>query len=361
LRKGTSLLTEDENYQRVLASITVDAIVDDQLGVEKFDENKVRERADSFFKFSTLANLVMPVSLMRTSKYQDVLDFWRNLYADPSITFNEKVMRFRQQYPDSAYIALTRSTTAQASANIDPSLEVFNLMKNNDKQANYIADTFGTDAVGVLASTAPSGQFNQGVYNYWLDTQAPGTDGNWKWKAAPSEIMKNSQVSLMWANYMSARTERDAELSGLGVNPSTGKPWTINSAAARDAGIADKWDSFKNRMLDHYGNIWTKYGPASYSNNIGSTLATVNYLVSDKQFMSGATGKTPVWRDIARYMNERARATAAVKAGQPEKEVKALFGDWSAGFKDDASIGFQDFWDTYLENDDLTVGVRPGG
>jgi len=361
VRKGLSRWRQedDDNYVKVLAAITQDALVDDALGVAPFSEKQVRNRTDQFFVFSTFANLTLPVSVMRTSKYQLQLDAWHNLSADDTLTYTEKVSRFRAQYGD-AYMALTMSTTASKAKNLDPTLESWRTVVDNPDQVNFIAGRYGTDAVGVLAATAPDGDMNQGVYNYWLDQPATGADGDWKSKAPPYEIQKNSQVANMWASYSKARAARDADLAGLGVNPNTGKPWTINSNAAKNAGIVDKWSSYKDAMGAKYGDIWTVYGPQAYASQVPTTLAVVNHLLSDKQFMDGATGKSRVWSDIANYMRVRGNGVKAIANGADSTDVREQWADWSAAFKASASIKFQDFWDTYLENDDLSAEVPSG-
>lgn len=347
---------DDENYVKVLAAITQDALVDDALGVTPFNEKQVRNRADQFFKFSTLANLTLPVSLMRVSKYQIQLDAWHNLSADDRLTYAEKISRFRAMYGDS-YMALTMSTTKSKVPNLDPTLETWRTVTDNPDQVQYIAEAFGTDAVGVLAATAPDGAMSPGVYNYWLDQPAEGTDGNWKSKASPYEIQQNSQVAEMWASYNRARASRDAELAGLGVNPETGHPWTINSQAAKDAGIVETWNTYRDDMLAHYGDIWSVYGPQAYSSQLPKTLAVVNHLLTDKQFMAGDTGRSQVWQDLAHYMRVRAEGLDAIRNGADSSYVRSTWENWSAAFKATASIGFMDFYDTYLEQDNLDFSL----
>ena len=345
---------EGENsreYLSVLGAMTQSAIVDDRLGIEKFNAKTVKERVDSFFLFGAAASATQGFSTTRMSKYQLEIDDWRAISADASLTYAQKIDKFRTRHGD-AYMALTRSTTGSQVDGLDPTLEAWSAMTDHADQVKMLAEKVNPEAVGVLAATVPDGEFNAGVYNYWLDQQMPGTDSTWKRKLPSSEILKNTLVGEMWASYTIAKTERDRRLAQVGAK-------SVTSNAAKYSGVAADWDAYKDAMAKKYGYIWTSFGPQSFTAQLPKTLDAVSMLLNDESFMKSDLGKSQAWQGLRTYMTARRSATDAIVNGTPSAYVKQQWDDWRETFRE-SSVKFADFYDQYLENDDLSKDVTYG-
>ena len=349
-RKFYSMVRGEDNlaYMQVLGSMTQSALVDQNLGVEKFDAKKVLDRANQFFLFSTLGSLTLPAALMRTSKYQTELDIWHNITADDSLTFTQKLDLFRSKVGD-AYMPLTRSTTMSQAPNIAPTLESWNAIIGNEPIVKSLISNFGPEAAGIIGATAPDGEFNRGSYNYWLSQSMPGTDGNWKSKMNPEQIAMQGEVSSMWADYSAAKALRDNKLAQLGVK-------SIRSKASIENGVTAQWDDFKARMLTRYGDAWTAYGPDSFAPYVGTALAAVRFALSDKKFRESELGRSKTWLAIGTYIYVRDQATDAIARGEDGAYVRDQWDQWRYDYRD-TDVKFADFFDQYLDGDDLQVDV----
>lgn len=354
-RKAYDLMRgyEDKEYLAAIDAITQSAMIDWYAsGADPRNRptvKEMRERAKEFYTFSMFASLTLPVSTTRISKYQVQLDAWRRIRDTPGLPYRTKVDMFLNQYGEQ-FVPLTVSTSKDPTGALDPTLETWTLMTDNADLVEVLSSELGPDAVGVLAATASDGVFDIGVYNYWLDNSMPATTEAWKRKSFPGEVMKDSDVALMRREYYAEKDKRDAALAKLGVT-------SMSSKAAIDSGIAAGWTAYQQEMADKYGEIWTAYGPDSWnSERQGKVLAGINKVLNTPEFMK-EHGQSGVWRDIKVYMDERRAAKAAILNGAPSDAVKELWDEWKATYRF-TSLKFADFYDQFLEFDDLTVEVR---
>lgn len=360
-RKGVQLFVGENNddYMRVLDAITVDAIVTwRQAGGEPGDRPdplELKERADSFYKFSMLASLTLPVSITRMSDYQPILNAWRKMSSDPTMSYRDAVTAFLDKYGDS-YLPLTRSTSKSAISGLDPTLEMYQTMTEyRDEVAMLTARTSedGGWGASLIAATIPNGEFNPGVYEYWRSQRQPGSTSNYKTAMTPEEIMVEDNISRMWKDYITEKNMRDTALASLG-----GIAW--DSKKSEEIGIKGEWEKFIDGMYDKYGNDFVQYGPNAYGPKLPQTLAMVDTLLKDDKFMQSDLGESATWQAIKAYMDERGRARAAIMAGADKDAVKALWSEFTATHRY-SSLQFSDFYDTFLEDDDLTERMAGDG
>lgn len=348
-----------EDYMRTLDAITVDAIVTWRLAggdpADRPDPKELKDRADDFYKFSTLSSLTLPVSITRMSDYQPILNAWRKISSDPRYTYREAVSAFLDKYGDS-YLMLTRSTSKSSINGLDPTMTMFQEMtEHRDLVAKLTARTIDDGGWGasIIAATIPNGEFNGGVYEYWRTQRQPGATTNYKSAMTPEEVMVEDNISRMWKEYQDEKVKRDTALAALG-----GIAW--DSKASEAAGIKPLWEEFIDGMYAKYGNDFVQYGPNAYAPKLPQTLALIDESLNDETFMQSDLGQSPTWKAIREYMDERRRARNAIMQGADKDEVRAIFAQFTAThrFK---TVQFSDFFDTYLENDDLTERMPGDG
>lgn len=354
-RKGYTLFRgeDSDDYMRILDAVTVDAIVQWRISggrkEDMPDPAAIKEYADNFLKFSTLASLTLPVSITRMSDYQPILNAWRQMSSDPTLTYRDAVSLFIEKYGD-AFMPLTQSTSKSDIEGLDPSMEMWKEITNHAREVQMLTGRVGDDGASILAATIPNGEFNPAVHSYWRNERQPGSTSTYKTAMTAEEIITEDVVGSMWTEYIKEKTMRDNALAKLGTS-------TYDSAVARDAGITDMWDTFVDGMYDKYGLDYTNHGPPSYTKKIGQVLGGVKMLLQDEQFMSSDLGKSSTWLALKDYMAERDQAMAAIQKGADRKEVLEIFNSYTADHKY-ASLQFSDFFDMYLENDDLQVRVE---
>lgn len=353
-RKAVQLIMGEDNddYMRVLDAVTVDAIVSWRLAGgdpdSKPDPAALKEYADNFYKFSILSSLVLPVAISRMSDYQPVMNEWRILNEDPTMPYRDKVALFIDKFGDS-FMPLTRSTSKSDIEGLDPTLEMWQGMTKHAREVAMLTAEVGDSGASILAATIPNGKFNAGVYSYWRNERQPGAQNTYKTAMTPEEIMVEDTVGRMWDDYIREKTMRDNALARLGTA-------TYDSAKARDAGITARWDSFIDGMFDKYGEDFAIHGPQSYTKQLPQTLGGIQKLLNDEQFMSSDLGESATWQAIDAYMDERNRARAAIDKGADKGAVLEVFNEFAAAHKY-STLQFADFFDTFLENDDLTARV----
>ena len=305
------------------------------------DVNEVMDRTNQFYKFSILASLVAPFATTRTSKYQMQQDYWRQLMADTNMTYREKVDVFIDKF-GTAFLPMIESTSRKVTPTLGYTIDSFEVIDDNRDLVRTVAQ-FDPRAIGVLTAGTQSGEFDQGVYKYWTMENVPGTAVEFSRRANPAEMQKDLLMSQAWREYRKEKEMRDDALAMMGVS--------LQANAAR--GIKEKWDNFVNvEMREKYGPMWLSEYKV-YTDLTPTYLTGIQAALQDERFMS-TRGQTPLWNDIQIYMRERELAQQAIAQGADSAQVKELFAAWAEEFRFN-SLDFADFYDNFLEQDDLTL------
>ena len=334
----------DANYLQVADAMMQNAMVEwYQSGAnpsEKPDMDVVLRRTQDFYHFSIIASLTLPVATTRASKYQVQTDAWRRLQADQTMTYQEKVQKFIRDFGDS-YTPLITSTSKSDVPGASPTIEQYNVLRDNAALGRELAGTIGPEALGILASSAPVGEFDEGVYQWMQKNSAPGLEDVMRGRRNPQEVQNATIMQTAWREYRVEKEARDAELKRRGL--------TLEQNDA--AGIKEMWNDFvKNQMVDKYGEQWAvEYN--SYENSTPKFLVAIKMAQNDANFMS-TTGSSPLWSRVNAYMDERQAAIDAIKNGAESKAVKEMFATWAADFRY-SSLEFSDFYDRFLDQDQL--------
>ncbi len=341
----------NNDYLAIVDAITVDAIIDARInGTDMPTAEWIKEQADRFTTFHALAALTLPVTYTKMSKYQPIIDYWRRLNEDnPTMTFRDKVTKFVDKYGD-AYIPITEASNTGDIKGLDPSLEMYEVMTSNEQLIETMTVRGGEGAASIIAATVPDGEFDPGVYSFWLNNKQPGKQQPYKMRMTPDGLTQQTEASEMWREYQKKKQQRDNALDMLGT-----KSW--DSKKAEEAGITQLWRDFVSSMSEKYGETWRIYGPDGYSSRLSKTLGHIEIALQDEQFMGSELGQSPVWDSIRTYMRRRDIAVQAIADGADREKVRELWAAWTSQFKY-SSVKFLDFYEIFLENDDLTQAVN---
>jgi hypothetical protein len=313
---------------------------------DKPDMDLVLSRTNDFYRWTSAARLTLPVSTSRSSPNQIEVDEWRRLKVDPSLTWNEKVEQFITKYPDLS--PLTVSGSDSSIPGLQSSQEVYSVLTDHGDLARSFAAS-SPESVGILASSAPVGVFDQGVFKWMTQNKIPGISDAFRGAKNPADMQKDIVMSRAWRDYTVTKENRDAAMADLGIK-------SMESKAGE--GIKRMWDQYVNvTMVQQYGKDWTnEYG--SYQDQTVFSLTAINEALGDKKFMKDM-GSTPRWQGIATYMSTREAAIAAIRNGADSAAVKEMFNVWVADFKF-SSLEFNDFYERYLEQDDISMNKGIG-
>ena len=305
----------------------------------KPDIDEIMERTQQFQMFSIGASLVAPFAVTRNSKYQVQEDYWRQLMADPTMTYRQKTEQFVDKF-GVEFLPMIESTSEKASPMIGNTIESFEVIDRNRSLVETVS-VLDPRAVGVLTAGTQSGEFDQGVYQFWGITNVPGTRDRVRRRRTPQEMREELLMAQAWREYREMKDLRDDALAQMGVSLQS------NDAA----GVKAQWDQFTDvQMVEKYGEVWS-VNFNQFNDLTPSYINAINLALNDRSFME-QRGNTQLWQGVSQYMNERRMAREAIAAGVDSATVREQFAAWAEQFRY-SSLEFSDFYDNFLENDGL--------
>lgn len=345
VRKAVQLLQGEDNdmylgiADSMLKAEFVDWYANGANPAEKPDIAEVMKRTQQFQIFSIGASLIAPFAVTRNSKYQVQEDYWRQLMSDPNMTYRQKTDQFIEKF-GTEFLPMIESTSAKASPTIGNTIESFEVIDQNKALVEQVS-VLDPRAVGVLTAGTQSGEFDQGVYQFWGMSNLPGTRERIRRRRTPQEMQEELLMSQAWREYRAMKDLRDDALAQMGVS--------LQSNAA--AGIKAQWDQFTDvQMVEKYGETWS-VNFSQFTDLTPAYINTINLALNNEKFMS-TQGKQPLWQQVGQYMNMRRMAREAIDQGADSATVREQFAAWAENFKY-SSLEFSDFYDNFLENDNL--------
>ena len=343
----------DANYLGVVDAMMESAMVAWNLSgnhpEDKPSVDEIRQKANDFFLFSEIASVTLPVSTTRISDYQPQIDFWNNLKKTPGMSYSEKVDFFLSKQGE-AYLPLLANTSKSATKNLDPTIETYNVLNANPQLVDELA-SMGSQVVGILGASAPLGQFDQGTAQFWQTQDVPGSPGEkFKQRVNAQDMQTSIESNEAWRVYNQAKANRDSALARRGG---------LSIDAKANADIKAQWQQFTDvYMAQKYGDAWTV--PFNdYTGHQAAYLEGINKVLNNGRFMASQYGQSPLWQNVSYYMQVRDQAKAAILGGASPTVVNEQFAQWANRFRF-TSLEFSDFFDNYLANDKLSIGVSDG-
>lgn len=341
---------DSEDYLRVTSAMWQNAMVEWYKSggrpEDKPDADVVMARAHQFFKFSAIASLTLPFATTRMSPYQEQVDWWNALKTDPKMTYAEKVDSFITKWGDD-YLPLITSSSKTDVPGVDPTIEDYAVLRDNNGLARDLA-SLSPEAVGILAASAPLGEFDEGVYKWLNENNVGGNEGVLRGPRSVNEMGEAITMQAAWREYRKEKELRDSAMAQMGIK-------SLDSKSA--AGIKQMWNDFVTvKMRAKYGDLWAaNYGV--FEENTRPYLVGIQTALANEKFMS-TTGRSQLWSQVDKYMSERDMALEAIRAGADSASVREMFAE-RAGEMRYSSLEFADFFDKFLDRDTLQdVGVK---
>ena len=269
------------------------------------------------------------------------MDAWREIRdRESGETYNEKLDYFLGKW-GTEFLPLVVSGSDSSVPGIQSTQEVYKVLKDNPELSRKLAGS-SPEMLGILATSVEEGEFDKGVYKWMSDNEIPGIGDNYRETKSVEDVQRDILMRGAWAEYRQEKDIRDEQLARLGVS--------LQSNAAEPIRIT--WEEFKISMVEKYGNVWFEE-INTYQDKTAFFVSGIQIALSDPEFMK-QQGNTPRWIGISRYFSERARAMDAIARGEDSAEVKEGFAQFVSNFRF-SSLAFSDFYDRFLDGDDLTL------
>ena len=308
------------------------------LSDEKYSAEEVIDKTNNYFKMSILASFLGPVSVAPGSENSLALGYWRRMLEDPTLTYDERIKRLEDKFGPNAPALVT--STSEKVKGVGYTMGDYQQQKKYQDVARELG-RINPDLVGLISSGVPAGEFDQGVYTALGMEEVPGTGVPYRQKKRLSLMENDLALSTAWDEYEAAKEARDKALEQLGSS--------INSNAAR--GIREAWQYFKNDyMTQKHGQAWAT-AINSFNDDQGNTLQGIQVLLDNENFMN-EHGNEPMWMQVRDYMEARAAAQQAIRQGADSGAVNDMWLIYREQVRY-SSLLFSDFFDMYLDNDDV--------
>jgi hypothetical protein len=310
------------------------------------------------FEIRLAANMVLPFTFSFRPEYQFIVDDWRRAINDPKIGPGKIDEYIMTMYGEKGFFV-----TAPSARNRTGVFQTADAVRNAKEFAGLIGKMDENKTPGLAGFIANFGttadKYSDAAANFFRDkTLRPGGETKWTESRVTKDILKDREISLGWSAYQKGVEERDAELASYGIN-------SINSSAAADLGIKERWDTFVE-------NLGKKYEAWGYEKEMGDfdLNRTKRYvkgvidLVSNEKFMK-KYGSTKTMQAMTDYVLNRTYVS------QELATRKEYYGSGSIDAEDNADLkeqwdeyimkmkmydkGFADFYTRYLENDKFGV------
>ena len=305
---------------------------------EKYSAEGVIEKINAYFTMSVLASFGGPVSISPGSANALALGYWRRLLEDPTLTYDERKKRLEDKFGPNAAVLVT--STSEKVKGVGYTMEEYQQQKKYQDVARELGK-IDPDLVGLISSGVPAGEFDQGVYTALGMEEVPGTGVPYREKKSLSAMENDLALSTAWDEYNEMKDARDAALEEIGAS--------INSNAAR--GIREAWNYFKYDFMEQkHGQPWAT-AINGFDLDQGRTLQGIQVLLNDENFMS-EHGNTPMWMQVREYMETRAAGQQAIAEGADSGSVNDMWAVYREQVRY-SSLLFSDFFDMWLDNDDV--------
>jgi len=334
----------DQDYLKVVGAVSQSAMVQWYKNGADPDEkpqpDEMMQRANDFFLFATIVSLSAPVSLNRISPFQKEIDVWNALRTDPTLTYAQKVDKFLESEGEE-FLPLTVSMSKSNIPGLDPTIEDYKVLKKHDSLTRDLA-SLDPRAIGIVSSSVPLGEFDEGVYKWLNETNIPGTLDKFRGARPVGEGIDAINMTKAWRTYRASKQVIDDELERRGLS-------SLEVNAAAD--LKEQWKYYvNNTMVKMYGEEWVSEFN-SFENSAPTYLVAINKVLNNKEFMS-STGKSEMWNSVNMYMQSRQVVIDSVAAGYDRATALEQFYDYTANMRN-GSIAFSDFYDKFLDQDDF--------
>jgi hypothetical protein len=301
------------------------------------DMKKVQEKADRFWRWQVAAAYVMPFQSKSASKYQLERDAWNRLIDDETLSYQEKLKRFNDQYP--GFDAITRSGS-YTETKLQPNLSTWQKITKNPETVDRLY-AINPELVGMFGNMGSfDDPFSYSVYGEFQNMRIGPNQAKVSRKMTPQEIIRNNQLKDGWSEYWQVKDYVEEQVIKNGYS----------SLQVKDA------EPFRQILEDAAVKLGERY-PAwgeerkSYEDKLPDFINGARIIAENPELVGEDTTIATLrdYLEVREYVSDALKNTDDQDA-RDELKLVGYEAAWKLRQKD---IGFADFYDQYLYRDDF--------
>ena len=343
---------EDENtaYLRLKDMMIQDEIVRKEIegkSVSEEDMKRVLKRADDLWIWSiSQAATGFTASSSYNSEWSVERGIWRQLLDDPGLTYSEKIKVFISKvdalHPGKGedFLVLTRSTT-ESPFKVNATKTSWDRLTKDETRIEEISRRFGPEYVGQFTNIGDiTDPFDQSVYNELVVYDVNGVRA--KEKRTPQELKDANDAAEYWQGYFRAKDALDIEAKKQGLPGA-------DSLEQHD----ELMEAFENVLLEDYPGAEKSLDRGTDWQNQTKKRIKVSRMIVDTAEEYGKKSSTVLaLEEYLALREDIVQLRESTDDKTMRKELKAVFDEDVARLRD-GDIGFADYYDKYLDKDDL--------
>lgn len=213
---------------------------------------ELKDRADKFYSFKSIAGAVLPFSISQKDPYQFFRDEYKNMQAAYGQGASDA---FYQKYGDSLY--MFAQSNSKNNTGIQPTAEGWRMGKYYQDLTDQMSDP---RYAAVIVGAEGEGEYSNGAY--YLQTQTAAQTGGrvmQREKMDAKEAWEKAQVALGWQQYTALNADVQAQLIARGLK-SFDQKGAKDLKAKRDANIAVLSEALNpdGSANPYYNEAWEK-------------------------------------------------------------------------------------------------------
>lgn len=337
---------DDGAYLTLLQTMVEDAYIDAQLNgttVTPQDMKKIEQRAASFWSWQVGAAGTLPVQSKFASKYEVQRSFWNTLIDDTSLSYDQKLAAFQEKFPGfgDALLPIMRSGSTSAYG-LQPNLSTWQKIYKNPDLVSQL-NSIDPQLVGMFGNMGSwDDPFSYSVYGEFQNMTI-GRDGRpIRDRMDPNELLRNNEIADGWRQWTQISDVLDEKAKAAGFS-------SIRAKGAEEfLALADEYERDLKTQYPAWGQEKEIYRDRLPAFIVGARILVDNATLVEEDTTISALRE---YMEIRDYVAERKSLT---KDEDARKELDQIAIEAAAELRD-SDIGFADFYDRYLADDDFRV------
>lgn len=334
--------TSDSTYLKTMNQTVEDMYIDAQLTGRNITEKDIQgalDKAANFWNWQILAAVVAPFQSSLGSKYQLQRDLWQSILDDTSLTYDQKLKKFTERTGGSAFLAITRSGSDRETK-LNPNLKTWDRISS---EPGLVKDLYAIDPklVGMYGNMGTRGQaFSPSVYSEFTSSAIAPDGKRVQRTMTPSEIFRNNQVQDGWREYMQVKDLLEEKMIASGFK-------SLESSGA--APLKAILDQYTAQIAGKYP-AWAEE-KQSYKDMLPSFIIGARKIVETGDLAK----KDSTVNAIAQYLTAREMISERLRTvgnDNTRNSIKEIGYNFAFALRQ-SDIGFADFYDQYLADDDF--------
>lgn len=330
----------DSGYVRTWNQIIEDEYIKAQLEnrtLTDADMKRIRRKADRFWAWQWQAAVALPAQGGIRSEFQVQRDAWNKLIDDESMSYQDKLRVFNEQFP--GFEAITRSTS-ESETGLSPNLRTWQRVTGNKEIVDKLY-SIDPELVGMFGNMGRfDDPFSYAVYGEFGKLKLGPNQVPVRRRLTPDEIVRNNEIKDGWSDYWAIKDYVEDKAINLGYS----------SLQVKEAeSLRDELEKAEAKIGERYP-AWGEERRI-YESKLEAFIVGARTMVQNAELVN----EDSTIAALADYLAIREEIVSALDSVSDRDQREALrqVGYKAAFDLRQRDIGFADFYDQYLSRDDF--------